>query len=789
MGSKGTREELLKLLALLEMEEGLLERGKLERYKPHAKQLAFHKSDAKVRLLIGGNRCIREDQRIVTKRGLVSIGEMRESPEEVLSYNQRSNQYEWSLSSVSFPKGKSNQYRVIHRGGEFVGDGRHQIFCFDGEYRFLEDVYHRGASLLYRDMTNLEFDQRSSFSNELNLKGTGEDLKDDYLACNYLYGQQLLFLREVSRLFFEQYICVNTLKRLGEPEIFGSRGLQVGRRLKHSHQDQLRILLKNFYEEGLVLGRNDFGVEDLVLGELLQQILEGNLFVQQFLLKIIMEKIVQLSVSAKGYTGFGCDSSNDPNSISVIESIEKLEKEEWYWDIQVPGNNNYVTEDGIIHHNSGKTTANVLECLWTALGVHPYHPISVPCRIKMYGDSFPTVMETFVPKFEEWCPKEFLDSRKPYEKNQMGHIIGVNFKNGSEIKIGSYDQENRKAEGSNWNLISFDEPPGRDLYIANMRGLIDHGGRMIFSLTPLSEPWIYDDIYVPSVKGEKEYIECFQVRSDENPHIDHNALQLFLDELTEEEKEIRFEGKFAKLTGLVIDTYNPLVHDIDEFELDDNYVVYEGIDPHPMKPHCALWKAVDKDGMRFVVDELSFQGGLADFGRELVRKRHGLTVGGARFGGSCIDTIINTTDMSNRINMKDELNRGIKEECIKLNRYDLGVIPSSAMKRDQLDPGIQKIRDLYRVVKSEQLGCDIVAQRVFKRCKKYKYELGHYQWPDGAHDKSKPINKNDDFIACERYLESLAPHYHTPGSNFIRNNADGYRRLKKIERGFEYGAR
>lgn len=48
------------------------------------------------------------------------------------------------------------------------------------------------------------------------------------------------------------------------------------------------------------------------------------------------------------------------SEISII-GIRKQDKKEWYWDLHVPGNNNYVTEDGTIHHNSGKSTACLFE--------------------------------------------------------------------------------------------------------------------------------------------------------------------------------------------------------------------------------------------------------------------------------------------------------------------------------------------------------------------------------------------------------------------------------------------
>jgi hypothetical protein len=40
--------------------------------------------------------------------------------------------------------------------------------------------------------------------------------------------------------------------------------------------------------------------------------------------------------------------------------LERLSYNEEYWDMHVAGNNNYVSEDGAIHHNSGKTEALII---------------------------------------------------------------------------------------------------------------------------------------------------------------------------------------------------------------------------------------------------------------------------------------------------------------------------------------------------------------------------------------------------------------------------------------------
>jgi hypothetical protein len=307
-----------------------------------------------------------------------------------------------------------------------------------------------------------------------------------------------------------------------------------------------------------------------------------------------------------------------------------------------------------------------------------------------------------------------------------------------------------------------------------MRGLVDFGGRTWIAATPLSEAWIYDDLWMPGMSGEKPYIHCFRGTPEDNPHIDKKQLELFLEELTPEEKEIRFYGHFAKLKGLVIDTYDPLKSDIDPFPLNRDYVIYEGIDPHSNKPHTALWKAVRKDGRRFVVAELSCAGSIREFGEQIADMRKRLTDNGKN--GSMLlrsvnDTSLNQTDGAFRINLRNEL-------CDALKMKGENILPHNAQKKDWLLPGIAKLRDLFRTIQQSD-GTFSPMQYVFKNCQRYKYELLHYQWPDGIQkDDVKPIAKHNDFIDPDRYIESLAPAFETPGtSRFLKvGNNQAYSR-------------
>lgn len=426
-------------------------------------------------------------------------------------------------------------------------------------------------------------------------------------------------------------------------------------------------------------------------------------------------------------------------------------------------------------NRSGKSEALVMESIWLALGTHPYHKIPVPNKGKLYGDTFPIItMETFGPKFKKWLPKSVLDSSKPYIRSAQGHLVGINFANGSRVTFGAYQQEAGTSEGGDFDWVGFDEPPPRNIYIANLRGIVDRGGLMWFSMTPLREAWIYDELWVPGVDGTKDYIECFNWSSYDNPYINKSTLDILAAECTPQEREVRIEGLFKKLQGVVIDTYRPEYSDIEPFELDENFVIYEGLDPHSAKPNAALWKAVDRNGFRYACAELDFDGGIYDFGVEIAKVRRRLTANGAKFIKSISDTSVNTEDWQFKINMRDELNRALRDQGET-------ILPLMAAKKNWLDPGIKKLRDLFRPIQqASENNLLMPTEYLFRRnVPKYKYELMHYQWPENITTANvKPIPKWNERVDCSRYIESIAPKFVTPGEQalFVHTYNGAYRR-------------
>ena len=88
-------------------------------------------------------------------------------------------------------------------------------------------------------------------------------------------------------------------------------------------------------------------------------------------------------------------------------------------------------------------------------------------------------------------------------------------------------------------------------------------------------------------------------------HLRHEDIENIIAEYSEDEKQARIYGKFQHLVGMVFKQWNRKVHVIPAFNIDlQNYTVYEFLDPHPRNPDAVMWVAVDKNGTKYVIDEL-----------------------------------------------------------------------------------------------------------------------------------------------------------------------------------------
>lgn len=270
-------------------------------------------------------------------------------------------------------------------------------------------------------------------------------------------------------------------------------------------------------------------------------------------------------------------------------------------------------------NRAGKTTAGCVEISYHATGAYPDwwkgRRWDRPTVGRIFAADFSKGLRVVTKKLKEWLPE---DAILHIDKNSLRAEVGwhIKWRDGRESYFDcmTYEQDPSLAEGWNGDWALFDEPPPREMYIATIRGLIDNDGICIFTLTPLKEPWLFDEIYnskdkrVFSVIADLRHnLERLNPLSQQMVGLKESAIRKFESKLTEEERETRMHGKFRYLAGRIWKEWDREIHTFDRrmwIKGKDNVVV-DGqppqhwprmmlIDPHDRNPHAILWVACDE---------------------------------------------------------------------------------------------------------------------------------------------------------------------------------------------------
>jgi hypothetical protein len=267
-------------------------------------------------------------------------------------------------------------------------------------------------------------------------------------------------------------------------------------------------------------------------------------------------------------------------------------------------------------NRSGKTQVGCSEDYAHAKGERPWLPeddpdrkipIRVPNKGLVVGESFgEQVTKVLVPKFlgdpdrgvPGVIPKSDIEFTK---KNPQGVITMIMLKNGSSITFQSYDQADDLFESTDYDWAHLDEPPPRPIWVAIRRGMVDRGGRVWFTMTPLKEPWINDELVKRPDVGKYH----FDMHDNVGFGLKAEEVEKYASFLTEEEKETRIKGRFFHLTGLVYKTYSS-IHRVRRMGvwkdgvIPANWNLWMHIDTHPRTPHHAIWVAIAPNNIAYV---------------------------------------------------------------------------------------------------------------------------------------------------------------------------------------------
>lgn len=390
----------------------------------------------------------------------------------------------------------------------------------------------------------------------------------------------------------------------------------------------------------------------------------------------------------------------------------------------------------------GKTTALAIDLIYTHTRKHPYRDVN---RVNHSWLIVPGLdkAEDYWSELKKWCPPSLLP--KP---NKLGtsNIRRFEWANGSITTLYSHDQDSSKLEGSNIDALFCDEPPPRSLWIAAFRGLRNNPDYfVVLAGTPVSEPWLYQEIYAPGMNKKDSNICVVQGSTYDNPHLSKDFIKDFESRLTEEEKKVRLYGEFAHLQGRVFKEFTRQTHVFSFQKWPEEWPVWCAIDPHPRKAHTVLYLGVTDDETLVVINELSIEGDIETLAEAMkkLEKENGYRIVSRR-----IDNSGSGTDW-NRDSFIDQLTRhGIRTNPMRKSEKDVA-------------SSIQKIKLL---LKKNQL-------RFLENCPLTISDMELYAWQDYRHPESagvmeKPRKIHDDFIDPLRYIIVSNP-VHSPTLQYI----------------------
>lgn len=271
-------------------------------------------------------------------------------------------------------------------------------------------------------------------------------------------------------------------------------------------------------------------------------------------------------------------------------------------------------------NGSGKTALACSEVIWAMEGWNPVREefTQVPCRIIVVLDHPEKVTDVWLNELQKW--KNF-DPERQFKQRGKPYVSQIIDEKGSEIIFMFWQQEPTLFESIEADVVVFDEPPPRSVYIALKRGLRKPGRKpwILGVGTPIKSAWLRKEVLDPWAKGELPGVECFRYGTEVNrSNLAEGYIENFSRSLSEKERRIRLEGEFFDLSGLALaHLFDRTVHVVPKFDWDYANPVVVAVDPHPSKAHHAVMVGCDRDGYLYVLKELRAKAVPRDFAKLL----------------------------------------------------------------------------------------------------------------------------------------------------------------------------
>lgn len=381
----------------------------------------------------------------------------------------------------------------------------------------------------------------------------------------------------------------------------------------------------------------------------------------------------------------------------------------------------------------GKTECGAVETVWIATATHPFRKNLHDSEGWVVSVSKAVQRDVAQRKLLRFLPKQYIKSivmlsgsKDQSEYGIIDYII-INNELGGESRIyfKNYEQSREKFQGTSLDYVWFDEEPPQDIYNECRMRIMDRGGMIYCTMTPLKGlTFIYDEIIINKFNNKEVWYICMQW--EDNPFLKTKEIAFMKKSMSDDELESRQYGRFFVGTGLVYSEFDANVHVIEPFDIPIEWQDMISIDPGLSNPLSCHFYARDYDDNVYVVGEYYMANKDIDFHAEMI---HGLAnrLNWKRDAKGKLSSLIDSA-----ANQKTLASTKSVAELFA----DKGILVNTHVNKE-LYAGINKVKSM---LKNRKLF-------IFKNCTELIREIKGYWWGD----KDRPIKKDDHALDELRY--------------------------------------
>ena len=259
--------------------------------------------------------------------------------------------------------------------------------------------------------------------------------------------------------------------------------------------------------------------------------------------------------------------------------------------------------------NSGKTHALIYDMVCFALKIHPWRitpgNATIWCCSETWSQGGKIIWAEKL-QGQQLLPAASIQGIVWHNKAQ-NIPKELRLHNGVTIEFLAFSQGRDLFQGRSVDAMYNDEQchsGAEEIFQEQTARLIDSGGFLAWSMTPIRyQAWLETRIKNPKKTDSVHFANLLDNKKSRGGHIADDQIDLMVSEWPAEIRATRIEGRFAAFTGQIYKIFNRETHVIPAFPIPDDWSLFRSIDLGFAVPFCCLWLARDHDRRWYIFDE------------------------------------------------------------------------------------------------------------------------------------------------------------------------------------------